>query len=522
MTRYFLVSLFAALLAFATNTFATVIALEGSTPQHAPVKVTFPNPISVQVLDDEGRPVPGASVRYYVSFLSDLILESPVGCLWDLGYTCVKSTDGNGVATLHTLHANAAGEYRLRVIADIGVSTNPYNAGTPLGEAVITLIADPLAELGRLTIISGNDQRAVKGSAFAEPFVVHSEYADGSPIANAGVLFTVVRTVGYATGYFLGPNGINSSGGVSIGRTSVVSMRTDAHGNASAGPLTAELGIGTGRVDVKVFDERAVAWTTIPITFTVTNADGGDDLALQNMWWSPAEAGWGLSIVKHGPQMFPMVFTYDSNGKPTWYVMPDGRWTNGIGSWFYGAFYTAKGSPFYAYDPSRFTLTRLGDMTLAFPGDATGSLTMDFHTNPLRIFGTARKNIEPFEFASDVDTAIRGVGDMWWGGDDQAGWGISILEQPGRLFSIWFTYDDMGDPTWFVMSDGKWTSTNTFEGRIGRASGSAWVNAAYDASRFVERDVGSYRLTFSGTNSARFDYSVDGREGSLPLVRFDF
>jgi hypothetical protein len=202
--------------------------------------------------------------------------------------------------------------------------------------------------------------------------------------------------------------------------------------------------------------------------------------------------------------------------------LSDGAWSNGVGSQWSGTFHAARGSPYYSYDVSRFTLTPLGTMTLAFNGAQQGTFAANFNSpDPSKPQGVVNKSVQPFDFASGDPTLIRGVGDIWWGGAQQAGWGISIIEQPGRLFLIWFTYDDSGAPIWYEMSDGQWTSGTTYEGRIARTKGSRWLNAAYDVSKFAETDVGSFKLVFNG-GGALFEYNLDGHSGRLDLTRFKF
>jgi hypothetical protein len=50
------------------------------------------------------------------------------------------------------------------------------------------------------------------------------------------------------------------------------------------------------------------------------------------------------------------------------------------------------------------------------------------------------------------------VQDMWWGGPSQNGWGMSIAQHDERLFTVLFTYDDRGAPTWH-MASGRWLAT---------------------------------------------------------------
>ena len=72
-----------------------------------------------------------------------------------------------------------------------------------------------------------------------------------------------------------------------------------------------------------------------------------------DMWWNPAESGWGISFTQHAStnQVFAVWYTYDpreqgagGQDKPLWIVMPGGTWTspNSIT----GTAYVATGVPF--------------------------------------------------------------------------------------------------------------------------------------------------------------------------------
>ena len=237
---------------------------------------------------------------------------------------------------------------------------------------------------------------------------------------------------------------------------------------------------------------------------------------LQDMWWAGREEnGWGMSVVQHAATLFSVIYAYDAAGKPIWYVMPGGTWDAAHTS-FSGAVYVPHGAPFSAYDTSKFVPgAPVGNVTLTFV-DAT-TATLEYTIDGV----SGRRNIQRQEFGVADPTATADVGDMWWGGFAQNGWGIAVLKQHRTLFSVWFTYDASGAPTWFVMPTGYWSDTSTYEGHIYRTTGSPWVGRAYDASALQVFDVGAFRYRF-GIEGASFDYIIDGKGATMALTRQPF
>jgi len=237
----------------------------------------------------------------------------------------------------------------------------------------------------------------------------------------------------------------------------------------------------------------------------------------QDMWWTgPAENGWGMSIVQHRDILFGVIYAYDDAGKPIWYVLPGGSW-NDAKTEFTGSLYLPTGTPYGAYDATKFDVhAPVGSATLTFSG--TSNATLDYTIDGV----TGRKKIARQLFGPEVSGApLHGLGDMWWGGVQQNGWGIAVLQQYKNLFSVWFTYDAAGKPTWFVMPSGTWTSTDTYGGKLYRATGSPWLGQTYDPAQLKLTEVGTYRMRFIG-DTATFDYTLDGVAGTMPLVRQEF
>lgn len=238
---------------------------------------------------------------------------------------------------------------------------------------------------------------------------------------------------------------------------------------------------------------------------------------MQDMWWAgPVENGWGMSVVQHRDVLFSVIYAYDAAGKPIWYVMPAGTW-NEAKTAFTGPLYLPTGTPYSSYDASKLVVNApVGTATLTFTTASKAAL--EYTINGV----SGRKNITRQPFGPvESGSPLKGLGDMWWGGLQQNGWGIAVLQQYKTLFGVWFTYDAAGAPTWFVMPAGRWATLDSYEGRLYRTTGSPWLGANYDANKLKSIDVGSFRFRFSG-DTASFDYTIDGVPGTMPLVRQGF
>lgn len=253
---------------------------------------------------------------------------------------------------------------------------------------------------------------------------------------------------------------------------------------------------------------------------TYQGGDGNDvmllPIELQDMWWvGAAENGWGMSLIQHGDRLFSVIFAYDAQGKPTWYVMPGGTWDS-TRTAYQGSLYTPHGTPYYAYAATSLIVGNpVGSMKIQVQDDS--HLAISYTIAGI----SGAKTLTRQGFGPPGAAQIGDRGDMWWGGASQNGWGIAILEQAPTIFPIWYTYDATGNATWFVVPVGSFTATNRFEGRAYTTTGPPWLGAAFDPSRVRATDAGSFDLDFNG-DSAVLTYSIGGHEGSVPLVKEPF
>jgi polyhydroxybutyrate depolymerase len=106
-------------------------------------------------------------------------------------------------------------------------------------------------------------------------------------------------------------------------------------------------------------------------------AAGSDDDArnLGDVWWNPAEPGWGLHLTESDGRVFLAWFTYASNGEPTWLTgqldrQPDGRYRGGLQQ-------AASGTPFSAINgpATAFPVPTVGEAQLRLTNGSRGEFT---------------------------------------------------------------------------------------------------------------------------------------------------
>ena len=78
-----------------------------------------------------------------------------------------------------------------------------------------------------------------------------------------------------------------------------------------------------------------------------------------DLWFNPAESGWGVNLVQSYDYMFGTFFIYDANGLPTWYVA-EMRWDDRILG-FTGPLWATTGTGFaLPWQSAKSTATEVG------------------------------------------------------------------------------------------------------------------------------------------------------------------
>lgn len=108
---------------------------------------------------------------------------------------------------------------------------------------------------------------------------------------------------------------------------------------------------------------------------------------------------------------------------------------------------------------------------------------------------------------------------LWWAGEAESGWGMSITQHGSTIFVAAYTYEASGAPAWYTLLCT--VTGNNCAGEMYRTFGGSpptqpWVTSG----RTVEK-VGTGTLAFTDGNSGTFDFVINGVAGNKRISRLD-
>ena len=110
---------------------------------------------------------------------------------------------------------------------------------------------------------------------------------------------------------------------------------------------------------------------------------------------------------------------------------------------------------------------------------------------------------------------------LWWNAAE-SGWGVSFTQRRNILFAAWYTYDESGDPKWYVASSCAMpadASAGTCTGDLFEVSGPNYFGGPFDSSAVRVSRAGSLRVDFAGPESGSMAYTVAGQSRVVPITR---
>jgi hypothetical protein len=219
-----------------------------------------------------------------------------------------------------------------------------------------------------------------------------------------------------------------------------------------------------------------------------------------DIWWNPSESGWGVTIADHETNLFAVLYVYRPDGRPVWYTIPGGVFSEGRRI-LQGDVYGTKGPPYTSaiFNSSLVTATKVGNAAFDFtpPGLAAGTVLLTYTINGV----SQTKQIQRGAFGNAAPNWGTDRTDLWFN-PDESGWGLSLANHGNNIFGVWYSYDTDGEPLWFVLPGGAFTGVNAFSGSLYRTTGPYFGNATFDPTSVVATNVGTAQINFTGPKSA--------------------
>lgn len=224
-------------------------------------------------------------------------------------------------------------------------------------------------------------------------------------------------------------------------------------------------------------------WAYAPPVVAHTTTDQSD------LWWIPAESGWGIQFVQQETTIFATMFVYGANGQPTWYVATMDV-SPGTLKWS-GALYATTGPWFGAvpFDPAMVTATPVGTMT--FDGTLIQSGTLTYSVNGVQVMKSiVRETLKTIDFNGSYSGVLsqQGTGASCLGSANTASTPVSfrIVETAGSSASI--TSASEGGTCTFL-------GTYTQSGHFGRIAGNYTCSSGdAGAFKFFEMAMSYYEM----------------------------
>ena len=264
--------------------------------------------------------------------------------------------------------------------------------------------------------------------------------------------------------------------------------------------------------------EAAIAGSGSATSFTLTpGAQGVRNYT--DLWWNPAEPGWGINVNHQADTLFATWFTYDSDGSGMWLVMPDAR---GTANRMSGTIYRTTGTPFNLINgaPATTAVPPVGTGTIEFSDRDRGTFQYTLNgvtqskTLQRQLFGAPTRCVE----ARFARTHATNYQDLWWNAAE-SGWGINLTHQGEIIFATWFTYGADGRGQWLVGSEVRRQPTGEFRGRLYRTTGRPFNLVSGSAATTNVTDVGEVVLSFTDGMNGRMTYSVGGVTQTKAITR---
>ena len=107
---------------------------------------------------------------------------------------------------------------------------------------------------------------------------------------------------------------------------------------------------------------------------------------------------------------------------------------------------------------------------------------------------------------------------LWWAGQNESGWGMSLTQHGDILFVAMYTYDEAGLPIWYVITNCPVTPSGC-SGDIYRVNGGTPPTVPWTGQGRILTKVGIGTLAFSNSSSGTFTFNINNIAGFKAITQ---
>lgn len=163
-----------------------------------------------------------------------------------------------------------------------------------------------------------------------------------------------------------------------------------------------------------------------------------------DMWFLPAESGWGVNFTQNASTLFITFFLYDTSGQPTWYVAITSQDANGN---FSGTLYSTTGTYFGA-PWAGVTATAAGTATFAPVNAYQGTLSYTLINGPTVNKSIVRQTLVAIDLTGNYAGGQAGAyiqcTDQTQNGGYEDTFDLQVTQSTG-IVTMTFAYNGLGE-----------------------------------------------------------------------------
>ena len=149
------------------------------------------------------------------------------------------------------------------------------------------------------------------------------------------------------------------------------------------------------------FCRRIIAAALVACGFSMPAAATTSGIDYTDIWYNPAESGWGINLIQQGSTLFATLFVYQADRTPHWFVASE---MNASGAGFSGALLQTSGPGYTGPWTGGVTAPAVGSISVNFSGSNAG--TLQYTANGV----TVTKQIQRQSFRANA------LGGFYYGG----------------------------------------------------------------------------------------------------------